>query len=301
MTLTTRRRYLILLIVVALLVLAMLALVATMAARNPIALLNQVTPSFSYELDANIAYGDLDRQTLDVYQPTSSRETLSPVVVFFYGGAWRSGQRHQYRFVGHALARAGYTVVIPDYRLAPKVAFPAFLEDGAKALRWIQDHIAEHGGDPHRIFLMGHSAGAYNAMMLALNRRYTAAERVDGGSIRGVVGIAGLYNFGLDDPYLQQVFGAATDPRDTQPISFAQFGGPPVLLVTGDADETADPQNSRSLAQALEAANSPVTLLEVPGLKHRAILLQLSPLWSPGGKVRDQVIRFLDEQSAVTQ
>ena len=298
---TLRRRYLAFLIAAALLVLAMPAWVITMAARNPIDLLNRITPSFSYELDANIAYGDLDRQTLDIYRPASARGTRAPVVVFFYGGAWRSGQRYQYRFIGHALARAGFTVVIPDYRLAPEVVFPAFLEDGAKALRWIQDHIAEHGGDPHRIFLMGHSAGAYNAMMLAFDRRYTAAARVDGGSIRGVVGIAGPYNFGLDDPYLQQVFGSATDPRDTQPVSFAHFGGPPVLLVTGDADETIDPRNSRTLAQELEAANSPVTLLEVPSLKHRAILLQLSPLWSPAGKVRDQVVRFLDELSAVKQ
>lgn len=296
MTLKFRRRHLILLAAIAFLSVAVLAFVAKMAADNPIALLNRITPGFGYELDANIAYGDLDRQKLDVYRPTAPRTTPAPVIVFFYGGAWRSGERRDYRFVAHALARAGYTVVIPDYRLAPAVAFPAFLEDGAKALRWTQDHIAEHGGDSHRLFLMGHSAGAYNAMMLTLDRRYTAAAGVDGGRIRGVVGIAGPYNFGLgDDTFLQSLFGTANDPRDTQPVSFAHFGGPPVLLVTGDADETVDPGNSRALARELEAANSPVTLLEVPGLRHRAILLQLSPIWSPRGAVRDKIIRFIDE------
>jgi acetyl esterase/lipase len=275
------------------------AAVAMMVARHPIAFLDRITPSSAYTLDSDIAYGDLDRQRLDVYRPASPRATPAPVVVFFYGGAWQSGDRRDQRFVGHALARAGFTVVVPDYRLAPKVAFPAFLEDGAQALRWVQEHIAGYGGDPHRLFLMGHSAGAYNAMMLALDRRYTAAAKVDGGSIRGVVAFAGPYDFRLDTPFLQSLFGTAIEPRDTQPISFAHFGGPPILLVTGDADETVDPSNSRAMAQALQAAKSPVSLLEVPGLRHLAILLQLSPIWSPGGAVRDEIIRFLEDPGAV--
>jgi acetyl esterase/lipase len=299
MVLKFRRLHVLILIAVVLLLGTAAALVAAAAARNPIAFLNRITPGSAYTLGAGIAYGDLDRQMLDVYRPATPRATPAPVVVFFYGGAWRGGNRRDYRFVGHALARAGFTVVIPDYRLAPAVAFPAFLEDGAKALRWVQDHIAEYGGDPHQLFLMGHSAGAYNAMMIALDRRYTAAAKVDGGSIRGVVGIAGPYNFALDDPFLQTLFGTAIDPRDTQPISFAHFGGPPILLVTGDADETVDAGNSRTMAQQLEAAKSPVSLLEVPGLRHRAILLQLSPLWAPGGAVRDEIIRFLDDPTAV--
>jgi acetyl esterase/lipase len=299
MALKFRRLHLFILIAIVLLLGAAATSVAMTAARNPIAFLNRITPSSAYTLGADIAYGDLDRQMLDVYRPTAPRATPAPVVVFFYGGAWRSGNRRDYRFVGHALARAGFTVVLPDYRLAPDVTFPAFLEDGAKALRWVQDHITEYGGDPHQIFLMGHSAGAYNAMLLALDRRYTAAARVDGGSIRGVVGIAGPYNFALDDPFLQTLFGTAIDPRDTQPIRFAHFGGPPVLLVTGDADETVDAGNSRSMEQELEAAKSPVSLLEVPGLRHRAILLQLSPIWAPGGAVRNEIIRFLNHPASV--
>jgi acetyl esterase/lipase len=298
MTPRLRRRHLVLLLAVVLLIPALLVWPARVAMRNPIEFLNRFTPNFAYQLDSNIAYGDFDRQVLDVYRPTSPRTKPAPVIVFFYGGAWRSGERGSYRFVAHALARAGYTVVVPDYRLAPEITFPVFLEDCAKALRWTQDHIAEYGGDAHRLFLMGHSAGAYNAMMLALDRRYTAAARVDGGSIRGIVGIAGPYNFALDDPFLQTLFGSASDPRDILPTSFAAFGAPPVLLVTGDADETVSPANSRALAQALEAANSPVTLLEVPGLKHRSVLLQLSPLWSPGGGLRSRILRFLEAADA---
>jgi acetyl esterase/lipase len=219
------------------------------------------------------------------------------VVVFFYGGGWSNGDRGDYRFVGQFLASEGFTAVIPDYRLRPEAAFPAFLEDGAKALRWVQDHIAEHGGDPQRLFLIGHSAGAYNAMMLALDRRYGAAAGFDATRLRGVVGLAGPYDFKLDTSSRRWVFGAAPDPRETQPVNFAAQGAPPVLLVTGDADETVDPENSRSLARYLAAAKSPVTLRELPGLGHTDVLLRLSS-WYPGGALRDEIIRFLDDPSA---
>jgi acetyl esterase/lipase len=262
------------------------------AVKRPVDLLNWVTPRSSYQLEADIAYGDLPRQRLDVYHASEPRTTPAPVIVFFYGGAWSSGDRADYRFVGQALARAGFTVVIPDYRLRPEVAFPAFLEDGAKALRWTQDHVAGEGG----FFLMGHSAGAYNAMMLALDRRYGAAAGFDAARIRGVVGLAGPYDFELKTPSLQAVFGAAPNLRETQPIAFAAGGAPPILLVTGDADETVNPENSRSLARALTATGSPVVMREVPGLGHLGVLLHLSPLWAPRGALREEIIRFLIER-----
>jgi acetyl esterase/lipase len=247
--------------------------------------------------EADIAFGDLARQRLDVYRPSQPRQIPAPVVVFFYGGGWGSGERGDYRFVGQFLAARGFTVVIPDYRVGREGVFPAFLEDGAKALRWTQNHIAEHGGDPQRIFLMGHSAGAYNAVMLALDRRYGAAAGFDAKRIRGVVGLAGPYDFKLESDNLQRVFGAAADPRDTQPVNFAGPGAPPVLLITGDADDTVNPRNSQSLARHLEAAQSPVTLRILPEASHRGVLLRLSP-WYPSSAARDDIIRFLDDPVA---
>ena len=248
--------------------------------------------------EADIVYGDLARQSLDVYQPSEPRKVPAPVVVFFYGGGWGSGERGDYRFVGQFLAARGFTVVIPDYRVGREGVFPAFLEDGAKALRWTQDHIAERGGDPQNIFLMGHSAGAYNAMMLALDRRYGAAAGFDATRIRGVVGLAGPYDFKLVNGNLQRVFGAAPDLRETQPVNFVGPGAPPVLLITGDADDTVNPRNSRSLAQHLEAAQVPVTLRILPEGGHVGVLLRLSP-WYPSSTVRDAVIRFLEQPAAV--
>ncbi|MDQ7248193.1 alpha/beta hydrolase [Dongia sedimenti] len=263
------------------------------AAKDPTGLLNALSIGSQGILEADIAYGDLARQHLDLYRPSQSRAVPAPVVVFFYGGAWSSGDRADVRFVGRFLAGEGFVAVIPDYRLRSEAAFPAFLDDGAKALRWVQDHIAEHGGDPQRLFLMGHSAGAYNAIMLALHRHYGAAAGVDAARIRGVVGLAGPYDFKLDTDLWRWVFGAASDLSATQPVRFAASGAPPVLLVTGDRDETVDPENSRSLARRLAAAKSPVRLLELPGLGHADVLWKLSP-WYPGRMLREEIVRFLD-------
>ena len=278
------------------LVAALIAFSVVRMVKDPVATLNWLADRSGYERETGIAYGDHPRQRLDVYRPPYDPEAEPPVVVFFYGGAWSGGDRDSVRFVGQFLASRGFIVVIPDYRLRPEVAFPAFLEDGARALRWTQDHIAIQGGDPRRIFLMGHSAGAYNAMMLALDRRYGEAAGFDARNIRGVVGLAGLYDFKLDTDLWRWVFGAAPDYNDTQPVYFAASGAPPVLLVTGDQDETVDPENSRSLARHLEAAGAPVTLREVPGFRHMGVLLKLSP-WYPGSALRDEIVAFLKQRA----
>jgi acetyl esterase/lipase len=198
------------------------------------------------------------------------------------------------------LASEGFVVVIPDYRLRPEVAFPGFLEDGAKALRWVQDHIAAEGGDPQRLLLIGHSAGAYNAMMLALDRRYGAKAGFDAARIRGVVGLAGPYDFKIDTDLLHWVFGGAPDPRGTQPVNFVAPGAPPILLITGDADDTVNPENSRSLARHLEAVQSPVTLRVVPGLGHIEVMLLLTWFGYPDRGLRDEIVRFLDRPDAAS-
>jgi acetyl esterase/lipase len=247
-----------------------------------------------------LAYGDLPRQKLDVYRPTQPRASPAPVVVFFYGGAWSSGERGDYRFIGQRLAADGFTVVIPDYRLHAEAKFPAFLEDGARALRWTQDHIAEFGGDPERLFLIGHSAGAYNAVMLALDRRYGAAAGFGSERIRGVIGLAGPYDFKLDTPLLKSLFGGAADPGDTQPVRFAVSGAPPMLLMTGDTDETVRPANSVSLAAHLRAAGTPVELREFPGVSHIDLLLQLSAFWHPRSDAYHAILEFLDRSKGGT-
>ena len=223
-----------------------------------------------------VAYGPLERQALDVYAPR--RETApAPVAVFFYGGSWDSGRRQDYGWVGRALAAQGFLTILPDYRLYPTVRYPSFVEDGALAVRWAVDHARELGGDPSRIVLIGHSAGAYNAAMLALDDRYLKAVGVDPKVVRGFAGLSGPYDFlPLDGPITRQTFGAYPDLPSTQPGAYVRADSPPAFLATGDADTTVKPRNTKALAAALRAKGAAVEERHYEGLNHADTVLALS-------------------------
>lgn len=199
------------------------------------------------------------------------------MLVFFYGGSWKGGSKEDYAFVGQALAAQGFVTVMPDYRLYPEVRFPAFLDDGAAAIAWVRDNIVAYGGDPRRIVLAGHSAGAYNAVMLGLDHRYLRRAGVNPQAIRAVAGLSGPYDFlPLDEGTAQQVFGEAPDKAATQPITFAGPLSPPAFLATGEADTIVRPRNTRSLAAKLRAARVSVQERVYPDLDHADTLLALS-------------------------
>lgn len=164
-------------------------------AQAPLATLNALAPrdGGARRVAHNAAYGEGVRRRLDVYAP--ARAADAPIIVFFYGGSWSSGAKDEYGFVGAALAARGFVVAIPDYRLVPDVRFPDFLENGAAAVRWTADNAAQFGANPSRIVLIGHSAGAYNAMMLALDARYLRVAGVDPTRVRGAAGLSGPYDF----------------------------------------------------------------------------------------------------------
>ena len=211
----------------------------------PAQLVNALVPRDGFRLLADQPYGDLPRQKLDIYTPTRTDRTTQ-VVIFFYGGNWQSGSKCDYLFVGQALASGGFIAVIPDYRLYPEVRYPAFLDDGAKAVSWTLRHLDELGGDPAGVHLMGHSAGAYIAAMLALDRRWLGGDRA---RVTSTVGLAGPYDFlPLTDPVLQVIFGTEPDLARTQPITFANRTAPPLLLISGLHDTVVQPANSMRLA-----------------------------------------------------
>ena len=227
----------------------------------------------SRRLAAGIAYGGAPRQRLDVYGPVRPGSGPLPVVVFFYGGSWESGDRREYAFAGRALAALGYIAVVADYRLVPQVEYPAFLDDGAAAVRWVIERIDGYGGDAQRLALMGHSSGAYNAAMLALDTRYFGAEA---GRIRAVVGLSGPYDFlPLESAITLRVFGAADDVAATQPVNLVTPAAPPMLLATGLADRLVYPKNTAALAQKLRQAGVEVVEKRYAGVNHPVPLLAL--------------------------
>ena len=266
------------------------------AACSPLALINTFTPADTYRAQRDIAYGALERQRLDVYVPARQPRN-APVILYFYGGNWNSGAKADYQFVGEAFASRGFVTVIADYRLYPQVRFPDFLHDSARAFAWAHANIAGHGGDPARIFVGGHSAGAYNAAMLAFAPAYLNAAGVAPGAIKGLFGLAGPYDFiPLTGEVTKAVFGFPDTPRDTQPINFIPPTTgtrlPPVLLLTAPDDTVVKPGNSARLAAKLRGAGGMVKEISYAKLDHRGIAAALAAPLRGLAPVLDDIAAF---------
>jgi acetyl esterase/lipase len=230
-------------------------------------------------VETGVAYGPLARHVLDIYRPAPGNGAEDgPVVVFIYGGGWRSGERATYGFVGAALAARGITTVIPDYRLYPEVKFPAFVDDAARAYAWVAAGLARSGGKRRPIFLVGHSAGAHTAALLALDARRLADAGV-GSEDRpaGLIGLAGPYAFDPTTyPTTKEIFAPALGSQDARPAAFAGAGAPPALLMHGLEDQTVQLSNMRTLGSALQSAGVPVRALELEGIGHTGLVLAIS-------------------------
>lgn len=233
---------------------------------------------------------------VDIY-PAANGDRAAPVLIFFYGGRWQDGKREDYAFVGRKLAAEGLLVMVPDYRLYPEVRFPAFVEDAAAMAAWAKAHAAEFGGDPNRIFLAGHSAGAHMVALLGTDARYFAAHGLQPRDFAGVIGLAGPYDFlPLTDDDLVDIFGS--DParqRESQPVNFADGDEPPFLLLHGGSDLLVWPRNSQHLQARLQAAGSAVSYIEYPGVGHIRILASLR---YPGlAPTQQDMLSFIADQT----
>ena len=255
---------------------------------SPAALLNATVPRKGYAVERDIVYGPGPRQKLDFYRPDTPRAD-GKAVIFFYGGSWDSGSKGDYLFVAQALVASGYTVVIPDYRLYPAVRFPAFIDDGARVVRWTTDRV---GTD--KVVVMGHSAGAHIALMLAANTPYLAAAGVDRMKLGGAIGLAGPYDFlPLKSAKLIEIFGGANNPQ-IEAITFAKAPLPAALLIHGTADTTVYPRNSQNLAAAWRAAGAPVELKLYPDVGHIDVVAAFSGLLGGRAPSRGDVLAWLD-------
>lgn len=265
------------------------------AACSPLAALNRFAPRDpALRGPTNVAYGPDPRQRLDLYAPRAKATKPWPLLVFFYGGAWNSGRRQDYEWVGQALASRGFLVAVVDHRLVPQVRYPAFVQDGALAVARARQLAAAHGGNPDQVVLSGHSSGAYVASMLALDPRWLAQAGVAADKVRAFAGLSGPYDFyPFDVPASIEAFGQAADPRLTQPVNLDLSAAPPVFLAHGSRDETVAPRNSRALARALEAAGREVELKVYDGLDHKDPVLALSRLFRAKAPVLDDMTRFL--------
>ncbi len=255
-------------------------------------ILNATISRADLQITHDVAYGQDPRQKLDIYRPVG--DTTLPVIVFFYGGSWKTGNRKIYPFVAATLARHGAVVVVPDYRLYPQVRFPAFLADCADATAWTFAHLSQIGGDPDRVFLMGHSAGAYNAIMLALNPQYLAAAGTSRDRLAGAIGLAGPYDFKpLQEPDVSAVFAPVGNDPAGQVITFADAHAPPLLLLAGTADHQVKPRNTVALAARLREAGGQVQETLYPGVGHIGLIIAIAPIFQGKAPVLADIDAFV--------
>ncbi|HEX8610664.1 MAG TPA: alpha/beta hydrolase [Telluria sp.] len=251
-------------------------LLGGLAACSPLPTLNALSPGSALRSGSALAYGDNVRHKLDVYSPEDS--TAAPVVVFFLGGNWTRGEREDYAFVGRALASRGIVAVIPDFRLHPEVSYPDFLDDSARAVAWTVREIARYGGDPKRLFVMGHSSGAYNAAMMALDAQWLAKQGMQPAALRGWIGLAGPYDFlPIENPVTKPVFHFPNTPPESQPINHARAGTPPALLIAANSDKLVDPvRNTRAMAAKLRGKDVAVQELYFDKVSHATLVASLA-------------------------
>ena len=222
-----------------------------------------------------------------------------PVLIFDHGGSWRNGSKEIYPFLGERFALEGYVTLIINYRLAPENPFPSFVQDAALAVKWAKENVQNFAGDPNRIYLAGHSAGAHIVAMLALDAQYLKAVNLERNAVRAVVGMAGPYDIAAvfpQSPALQAVFGS--DPKAwaaTQPINFVDGTNPPMLLQHGLRDTTVNYQQSIELQQKILEKDGKVELKTYPKLEHEELIgaVSLSAEASLDPSVVPDIVNFL--------
>ena len=275
---------------------------ALLTACSGVDLLNATVATDTYQLTSGLVYGADVRQRLDVYQPSEGHKSnaddparAAPLVVFFYGGSWSSGERSDYRFVGEALASQGIVTVVADYRLSPAFRYPAFVQDSASAVRWAFEHAADYGADPARVFVMGHSAGGYNAAMVALDPRWLQAESLNPSQLAGWIGLAGPYDFlPIGDRLTQIAFNWPSTPEDSQPMAHVSRLSPPALLLAPTQDNLVSSERSTlALAARLKSNGVRVESALFDGVSHVTLLASMASILRGRAPVLERVTAFV--------
>jgi acetyl esterase/lipase len=275
------------------------ALIAGAAACSPTQILTSLSSSGGMTIYKDLPYGSDPRQKLDIYQPrldsskTNSAKGL-PVVIFIYGGSWQSGDKAGYGFAGRSLAQAGYLTVVMDYRLVPKNLYPDFISDSVSAISWVYQHVGRYGGNPNMIFVMGHSAGAFNAVTAVDDARFWSKGQVPDGAIKGVIGLAGPYSYDFRQFDSKVAFPPNLLPEDVMPDTHVRPNAPPHYLLTAEKDTLVGIKNLMKMKRGLERANVPVQTGVVPKVNHYTMIIALATPTTWLGATRQMVLDYLN-------
>jgi len=275
--------------------------IAGAIASSPTQILTALSSQHGLTLYKNLAYGTDPRQSLDLYQPDdhllkAQHPKGLPVVIFIYGGSWQSGDKEGYGFAGRSLAQAGYLTAVIDYRLVPKNIYPDFVEDSVSAIAWVYQHAGQYGGDPNMIFVLGHSAGAFNAVAAVDDARFWSKSNVPDGAIKGVIGLAGPYSYDFRQFDSRVAFPTNMLPEQIMPDSHVRPNAPPHYLLVAEKDTLVGIKNLMKMKRGLERANVPVRTAVIPKVNHYTMIVALA---TPGrwlGQTRQMVLDYLAER-----
>lgn len=268
---------------------------------SPTKVLTALSSMRGITIAKDIQYGTDPRQGLDIYQPAPDDATTPqthlvgglPVVVFIYGGSWQSGDKEGYGFVGRSLAQAGYVTVVIDYRLAPKNIYPAYINDSVSAISWVHKNIAQYGGNPNEMFVMGHSAGAFNAVAAVDDARYWKNSHVPNSAIKAVIGLAGPYSYDFRQFDSKIAFPTNLLPEDVMPDGHVRPDAPPHLLLVAEKDDLVGIKNMMKMKRGLERANVPVETGVVPKVNHYTMIVAMATPTQWLGNTRQMVLDYM--------
>ena len=273
-------------------------------ALSALAIVNGITSNGGIGVSKDILYGDEPLQDLDIYYPKPLAQAMKtnttikqdyPMVVFVHGGSWESGSKEEYAFVGQSLAQAGYVTAVINYRKAPEHVYPDYVEDTAQAIAWSYKNAKRFHANPERFAVVGHSAGAFNAVAAVANEDFLKPYGIKPKDITAVIGIAGPYSY--DFRKFSSVTAFATDATPDEVMPDRQIKGqqPPYLLLTAEKDKVVYATNTIKMTQALKAAGVTVQTSEIKGASHATSIGAMAPPLRWVNDVRAQVLSYLDK------
>jgi acetyl esterase/lipase len=278
--------------------------------KSALAFLLAATVARAQNLTSDIPYAEPahERQVLDIYAPDGAKDL--PVVFWIHGGGWQTGDKSDVQIKPRVFAERGFVFVSTNYRLLPHVEMDVLIRDVAQAVGWVHKNIAAHGGDPGRVFVMGHSAGAQLAALVCIDDRYLSAEGVPFDVVKGCVPVDGdTYDIpaiivtaelrqtvhGLPLPEFGHRVKFGNDPKKHIDFSAVTHvakdkGIPPFLIlhVAGHPDVTAQ---ARRLGAMLQEAEVPVTVFGARETTHNRLNADLG---MPDDPATQELFKFLD-------
>ncbi|MEN6671332.1 alpha/beta hydrolase [Psychrobacter sp. B38] len=273
-------------------------------ALSALAVVNGITSNGGVGVSKDILYGDEPLQDLDIYYPKPLAQAMKtesainktyPMVVFVHGGSWESGSKEEYAFVGQSLAQAGYVTAVINYRKAPEHVYPDYVKDAAQAIAWSHSNAKSFHADPNRLAVIGHSAGAFNAVAAVANEDFLAPYGMKPKDISAVIGIAGPYSYDFRQYDSATAFGPNATPDKVMPDRQIKGEQPPYLLLTAEKDQVVHITNAVKMTEGLKAAGVTVENGEIKGASHATSIGAMAPPLRWVNDVRAQVLTYLDK------